>query len=85
MQRIWRDESNFVYADHGAIVELSEGMYWYWRSGQDAHGTTVNRAVLDDYVNRQVVLKDPTAVQCTTASVITKSLAAARRKAFSSQ
>ena len=84
VQKIWRDEGNFLYADHGAVVELSEGMHWYWRSGQDAHGTTVNRAVLEHDVTRQSVLRDATAFQCATVSVITKSLAAARCKAFGS-
>ncbi|TFK18405.1 hypothetical protein FA15DRAFT_660700 [Coprinopsis marcescibilis] len=37
-----RNTSNFVWASHAVIVEMSSNMYWYWKADEDGHGTTVN-------------------------------------------
>ena len=44
--QVKRNESNFVWASHGLVVELAENAYWFWNAPKDAHGTTMNSIAL---------------------------------------
>lgn len=43
---IARDESNFVWASHGLLVEMAHNTLWFWDSKNDHHGTTLNSLML---------------------------------------
>ncbi|GLB45607.1 hypothetical protein LshimejAT787_2400650 [Lyophyllum shimeji] len=79
--QVKRDESNFVFHSHGVVVEMAEGMYWFWNAPKDFHGTTINEVALQRPKTYQKYMSTaPNRAQWTRATVLTSAVVAAAKR-----
>ncbi|KAF9521914.1 hypothetical protein CPB83DRAFT_840876 [Crepidotus variabilis] len=69
-----RKSSNFFWASHNLLVELSSNAYWFWNASEDEHGTTINHLLMKEnaLMDKVHLRKHAGDHQATRASVLPK-------------